>query len=310
MIELQDLSKTYRSWAGSRTVPALDGVAVTIEAGEVAGIAGPNGAGKSTLISILLGFLSPTGGTARIDGLVPRAYVERRGVGYLAELIAIPPRWTVEATLRRGAALAGVPEAARPSRIDDLLHRLGLADQRAKQARQLSKGNLQRLGLAQALVSDADLIVLDEPTHGLDPVWTQRFRDVVRGLRRPGRTVVIASHNLDELERLADRVLILNQGRLERVVAVGAAPEVAAGTAPPPLVYRLALAAPHPALPATFPGAAPIAGRTAEWRVVGDLGELNRSLAALLAAGATVRSFDAEESRLESEFRAAVGDAP
>lgn len=303
MIELQGLSKTYRAALGGRTVAALDDLTVTLRAGEVVGIAGPNGAGKSTLISLLLGFIAPTRGSARVAGLTPRAYVEHHGAAYLAELPAIPPQWTVASTLARGAVLAGVAPGERSARAARAIERLGLGDQRAKRVRELSKGNLQRLGMAQALVGDSDLVVLDEPTHGLDPVWTQRFRDVVAELRRPTRLMLVASHNLDELERIADRVLILTQGRLERVVDVGAGPAVGERAA---VTYRISLAAPHPALAASFPSAEPVAGRAAEWRVRGDVADLNRGLAALMGAGATVTAFAPEESRLESEFRAAV----
>ncbi len=303
MIELQGLSKTYRSLLGGRAVQALDDLTLTLNRGEVVGVAGPNGAGKSTLISLLLGFLHPTRGTARIDGLAPRAYVERHGSAYLAELVAIPPRWTVERALQRYAILADVPDAALRSRVDAAIDRLGLEEHRVKEVRQLSKGTLQRLGLAQALLGDADLVILDEPTHGLDPVWTQQFRDVVRDLRRPSRVMLIASHNLDELERLADRVAILNQGRLQRLVTPGSAP---AGDGA--VTYRLRLALQHPALAQAFPEAIAVEGRPNEWRVRAELADLNRALSGLLAAGAVVVAFAPEESRLETEFRAAVAD--
>ncbi|HEU5170507.1 MAG TPA: ABC transporter ATP-binding protein [Gemmatimonadales bacterium] len=303
MIEIAHLSKTYRSLLGGRSVPALDDLTLAIQPGEVVGVAGPNGAGKSTLISLLLGFLAPTAGTVRLAGHTPRAYVERRGAAYLPELMALPPRWTVDAALRRHAVLAGVPAAAVPARVDRMVEWLGLEEHRRKQVRQLSKGTLQRLGLAQALVGDSDLVVLDEPTHGLDPVWTQRFRDVVRELRRPERCIVMASHNLDELERLADRVAILHQGRLERVVHAGAA-----DTGEASCVYRLAATRAAEAVARLFPGASLVEGRDNEWRVVGRLPELNRALAELIALGAVVASFAPESSRLEAEFRAAVGE--
>jgi ABC-2 type transport system ATP-binding protein len=304
VIELQGLSKTYRSLLGTRVVPALDDLTVTLARGEVVGIAGPNGAGKTTLLSLLLGYLPPTRGSVLVEGSLPRWWIERHGAGYLAELIAVPGRWSVHAALRRYATLAGVPNDRVAERVETLLDGFGLADQRSKRVRELSKGNLQRLGLAQALAGDSDFVVLDEPTHGLDPIWTQRFRDVVRDLRRPSRLILIASHNLDELERLADRVLILHQGRLERIVAAGAGAPPAAGVE---LAYRLALAAPHAALAGAFPAAAAVEGRRAEWRVRGELAALNHGLAELLAAGAVVTGFAPEESRLESEFRAAVG---
>jgi len=303
VIELKGLSKTYRSLPGGRVVPALDDLTLTLARGEVVGVAGPNGAGKTTLISLLLGYLAPTSGSLLLEGQAPRPWIERHGAAYLAELIAIPGQWSVEAAMRRYAVLAQVPAGRVTERVEALLRDFGLADQRGKRVRELSKGNLQRLGLAQALAGDNDFVVLDEPTHGLDPLWTQRFRDVVRDLRRPSRLILIASHNLDELERLADRVLILHQGRVERIVAAGAGAIASAGVA---LAYRLALGAAHPALARVFPDAEAIDGRMAEWRVRGELEALNRGLAELLSAGALVTAFAPEESRLESEFRAAV----
>lgn len=303
MIDCAGLTKVYRPLLGGRTVRALDDLTLTVQRGEVVGIAGPNGAGKSTLISLLLGFLDPTAGAVRLDGARPRAYVERRGVGYLTELVQLPGRWGVVGTLQRAATLGGMAGAPRTAAVERAIERLGLEEHRTKQVRQLSKGNLQRLGLAIALLGDHELLVLDEPTHGLDPVWTQRFRDLVRESRRPDRAILIASHNLDELERLADRTLILSQGRLQRIVTAADA-RGAAGT------WRLALAAAHDGLAAAFPEAEPVAGRPLEWHVRGELAALNARLAALLAAGAPVVAFAPEESGLEREFRSAVrGDA-
>jgi ABC-2 type transport system ATP-binding protein len=301
VIEIAALSKTYRSLLGSRTVPALDSVTLRVAPGEVVGVAGPNGAGKSTLISILLGFLNPTGGTVRIAGQPPRAYVESRGAGYLPELLPLPPRWSAESTLRRHATLAGIPAEDVAKRTERMVEWLGLDEHRKKDIRQLSKGTLQRLGLAQALIGDSDVVVLDEPTHGLDPLWTQRFRDIVRELRRPGRCILIASHDLDELERLADRVAILHQGRLERVVTAGIS-----AAAEEPAVYRIGATGAEGVMARAFPSATPVEGRANEWRVRGSVPELNQGLAALIAAGAAVVSFGPEASRLESEFRAAV----
>ncbi|HYD15190.1 MAG TPA: ABC transporter ATP-binding protein, partial [Hyphomicrobium sp.] len=194
MIVFEDVTKVYTSLIRRRPVRAVDGFSLEIPAGEVFGIAGPNGAGKSTLIAMLLGFLKPTEGRLRIAGLKPRLFVETRGVGYLSELVAIPPTWNVRRALMRYAVLANVPPAERLPRVNSAIAQLGLEEHQRKRVKQLSKGNLQRLGLAQALLSESDVIVLDEPTHGFDPIWTQRFRDIARGLKRPGRAVLIASH--------------------------------------------------------------------------------------------------------------------
>jgi ABC-2 type transport system ATP-binding protein len=265
------------------------------------GIAGPNGAGKSTLINLTLGFLAPSEGEVRIDGMPPRRYVERNGIGYLSELVAINPRWRAELALARYAVLAGIPAGDVARRVSAVIEELGLGPHREKSVRALSKGNLQRLGLAQALLREERILVLDEPTHGLDPVWTQRFREIVVALRRSDRTILIASHNLDELQRLADRVAILDRGRLQRVVAPGV--EAPAG----PAAYRIVLASGADMVPAVFPGATALGRGEFELREL-DLAALNRGLAELVARGALVASVVPTRSALERQFREAVGE--
>ncbi|HEX9129801.1 MAG TPA: ABC transporter ATP-binding protein, partial [Gemmatimonadaceae bacterium] len=220
VIEFKNVGKIYKSLLGS-SVKAVEEFSLTVVDGETLGVAGPNGAGKTTLIAMMLGYLRPTTGTVEINGLPARQYVERNGIGYLSELIAINPKWRAENALVRYATLAGISSAEISSRVNYVIDLLGLAEHRDKKVKALSKGNLQRLGLAQALLRDEQILVLDEPTHGLDPVWTQRFRDIVEELRRPDRTILIASHNLDELQRLADRVAIIDRGRLQRLVSTG-----------------------------------------------------------------------------------------
>ena len=211
MIEFESATKVYRSFLG-RSVTAVEDFSLRVAEGEVLGIAGPNGAGKSTLISLILGYIRPTHGKVTIGGLDPRKYVEKNGIGYLSELMNINANWTAESSLQRYAVLADIKPADIPGRVNAVIDQLGIGEHRNKKIKALSKGNLQRLGLAQSLLRDEPVMILDEPTHGLDPVWTQRFRDIVENLRRPGRTVIIASHNLDELQRLADRVAIIDRG--------------------------------------------------------------------------------------------------
>jgi ABC-2 type transport system ATP-binding protein len=303
VIALEAVGKTYRTLITRREVRALDNFSLTVSRGEVVGIAGPNGAGKSTLISLIIGFLTPTSGTVRIDGQSPRAYVERTGVGYLPELPALPPRWTVREALVRRAVLGGRGAAA-TRRALELSAQLGLDEHLRKQVRQLSKGNLQRLGLGQALLDDSDLLILDEPTHGLDPLWTQRFRELVATLRRPDRLILVASHNLDELERIADRVAIIHQGRLQRVERPGAGDD----TAETVRTWRLVLAPGRPLPPGVLSGAEPVEGREGAWRVQGTLADVNAELRRLLEAGGSVAAFGPEVGGLESAFRAAVGE--
>ena len=280
---------------------AVEDFSLAIGESEVFGLAGPNGAGKSTLISLLLGYLEPTDGRIRIAGLTPRAFVERNGIAYLSELIAIPQRWRLEESLRRYGILAGVPAAQLDERIAYVIDLLGLDDQRGKNTKQLSKGNLQRLGLAQALLREEQVIILDEPTHGLDPVWTQRFRDVVEALRRPGRAIFIASHNLDELQRLADRVAIIDNGRLQRIVEPRGTPGAAATP------YIITVVGDQGVVAAVFPGA--VARGNGEHELPAyDLASLNAGVATLLQRGALVSSLRPAHSVLEQHFREAVGE--
>lgn len=302
MIEFHSVYKRYAPPFGGRTVTALAGLTLSVRRGEVLGIAGPNGAGKSTLIGILLGYVRPTAGEVRIDGQLPRAYIERHGIGYLSELVDVEPRWTVGDALERFATLAGVRDADVALRAQEVAERMGLADKREARFRELSKGNKQRLGLAQALLRRERVLVLDEPTHGLDPLWTNRFRGVVAELRRPDRAVLIASHNLEELERLCDRVAILDGGQLQRVVEVTRVMPMTRAT-----IWRVTVAGGAEALAEAFGGAEPL-GR-GDWAVrAASLPELNARLRDAIDRGVLVSGVAPAQSALEHEFHEAVGD--
>jgi ABC-2 type transport system ATP-binding protein len=304
VIEFHNVGKTYRSLTG-RNVRAVDGFSLEIPRGEVFGIAGPNGAGKSTLIGVLLGFLHPSDGHVRVNGMQPRSYIEKHGIGYLSELVTINKRWRADAALTRYAILADIPRERIPESVEKAIATLGLGEHRRKSVKALSKGNLQRLGLAQALLRDEELLILDEPTHGLDPVWTQRFRDIVAGLRDPNRTMIIASHNLDELQRLADRVAIIDHGKLQRVVGTSSLDQQSAGA----LTYRISLASGAEHFARIFPDAVAV-GRGEHEVVVPDLATLNRGLGELLLAGTIVAAVVPTRSVLEQQFREAVGESP
>jgi ABC-2 type transport system ATP-binding protein len=302
VIEFKRVGKTYRSLLGN-SVKAVEEFSLVVNAGEILGIAGPNGAGKTTLIAMLLGYLRPTTGIVEIDGLPARQYIERSGIGYLSELIAINPKWRARAALVRYAILAGVPEPEIDGRVNFVIDLLGLAEHRDKKVKALSKGNLQRLGLAQALLRDERLLVLDEPTHGLDPVWTQKFRDIVTDLRQPDRIILIASHNLDELQRLADRVAIIDRGRLQRVVSTAYEHTSTTTTSR----FRLTLARGDDVIRALLPGVEE-AGRGEYDVTVNSVADLNALLADLIGRGALVASVVPERSALEQQFREAVGE--
>jgi ABC-2 type transport system ATP-binding protein len=298
LVQVEGVGKIYRGLR--RRVRAVADVTLHMRPGEVFGLAGPNGAGKSTLIAMLLGFLRPTTGAVRIRGLAPRKFVEHHGIGYLSELVTIPPRWRLEEALSRYALLAGIAPSRVHARVFELVELLGLAEHVGKQIRHLSKGNLQRVGLAQALLHDEQLIVLDEPTHGLDPVWTQRFREIVVGLRHPGRVIVIASHNLDELQRIADRVAIIDHGRIQRVVTTRAAadPTMAAP-------YRVVIARGLPEARAAMSDARVVGPDELELPPL-SIEAVNALLQNLLARGVLVASVTPVYSSLERQFREAV----
>jgi ABC-type multidrug transport system ATPase subunit len=307
MIDFRGVGYTYRSLIRRRHVRAVDDFTLSISPGEVLGLAGPNGAGKTTLIALMLGYLRPTEGDVSVDGIAPRAFVERHGVGYLSELINIPPRWTLEQSLTRFALLAGVTGRELRARVDAVIEKLGIGEHRKKAIRQLSKGNLQRLGLAQALLREERVMILDEPTHGLDPVWTQRFREIAAELRRPERIIFMASHNLDELQRLADRVAIIDRGRLQRVVTTRGAAVTPADRAGTP--YLITVARGAELVAEVFPGARERAPGEFELPA-SDLAFLNRGVADLVARGALVSMLTPVRTALEQHFREAVGDRP
>ena len=303
VIAFDSVSKTYTSLFRP-PVRAVEEFTLTIAQGEILGLAGPNGAGKSTLISLLLGYLPPTAGRVSIAGAAPRPYIERHGIGYLSELITLNPQWTLDGALERLAMLAGLPSALARERVEAVIEELGIGEHRGKKLKALSKGNLQRLGLAQALLREEQVLILDEPTHGLDPVWTQRFRDLVQRLRSAERTMLIASHNLDELERLCDRVAIIDRGRLQRVVDTRrSATRAVAAT------YHLTVASGANHVPAVFPEAVSLGDGQFEIQG-GNAPILNQRLADLLQRGGLITALVPAHSGLEAQFREAVRALP
>jgi ABC-2 type transport system ATP-binding protein len=302
VIEFRNVGKTYRSLLGN-SVKAVEEFSLVVGEGEILGVAGPNGAGKTTLIAMMLGYLRPTTGAVEINGVPPRQYIERHGIGYLSELIAINPKWRAETALVRFATLAGIAASEIPRRVGYVIDLLGLAEHRDKKVKALSKGNLQRLGLAQTLLRDEQILVLDEPTYGLDPVWTQRFRDIVGELRRPDRTMLIASHNLDELQRLADRVAIIDHGVLQRIVNMRSAIDDCA-----PSAYRVSVLAGAEKLKAAIPTAVDLG--SGEFQLAAtDLAALNQTLARLMLDGVLIARVAPAHSALEREFREAVSES-
>ena len=188
--------------------------------GEVFALLGPNGAGKTTLLKILLGIIRSSGGAATLLGFPAGDRRGRRKVGYLPEHLRIPPHHTSVTALDYYGSLSGLSPAEIRSRRDGLLDRVGLAGRDRESVKRFSKGMRQRLGLAQALLHDPEVLILDEPTDGLDPVGRSEVRRILTELRAAGKTVFLNSHLLQEVELVCDRVAILHQGRLRFVGAL------------------------------------------------------------------------------------------
>ena len=216
-ITVSSLHKTYRSgWLRNKTVRALRGVDLTLEPGRVFGLLGPNGAGKTTLVKILLGIVHPTDGHARLFDQPVSSSTARLPVGYLPEKHNFPDLLTAQQMLNRYGQMSYVSAEKRKTRIPELLETVGLDGHADTKIGTFSKGMLQRVGIAQALMNDPDLLFLDEPTDGVDPVGRRDIRDLLVWLRDEGTTIFINSHLLSEVEKVCSEVAIMNEGELVR----------------------------------------------------------------------------------------------
>ncbi|WP_419195272.1 ABC transporter ATP-binding protein [Novipirellula herctigrandis] len=216
MVHVRDLTKTYSGWSfrGRKVVNALRGVSLDAFRGEVFGLLGPNGAGKTTLIKILLGVVRSSSGTASLFGKPAGSTDARMQVGYLPESLRVDRHHTARSALRYYGRMSRMSAAEITRRSDELLELVGLEGRDRESVRQFSKGMYQRLGLAQALMHDPDLLVLDEPTDGLDPVGRNEVRMVIDRLRESGKTIFLNSHILQEVELICSRVAIMAKGKI------------------------------------------------------------------------------------------------
>lgn len=212
MIEVQDLTKAYGS------VIAVDHVSFTVNKGEILGFLGPNGAGKTTTMRVLTGFMPATSGTARIGGfdVFDDSIQVRRRIGYLPEVPPLYPDMSVGAYLDFVARIKDVPSEKRADRVADALKKANIEDKRGELIKRLSRGYKQRVGLAQALVHDPDVIILDEPTVGLDPKQIIEVRNLIKGLAGT-HTIILSTHILPEVSATCDRVVIINKGKIAAV---------------------------------------------------------------------------------------------
>jgi ABC-2 type transport system ATP-binding protein len=213
--EFDHVAKTYKLGLTGRTgVPAVRGVTFTVPTGSVFGLLGPNRAGKTTLVKMLLSLCAPSAGTiVRLGAPIADRRTLAR-IGYMHENHAFPRYLSAAELLYFYGGLSGVGSEALGPRVEALLKRVGLADRQAEPIARFSKGMVQRLGLAQALINEPDLLILDEPTEGLDLLGRQLMRQVVREFKAAGKTVLLVSHVLTEVEELCDRVAVLVGGRL------------------------------------------------------------------------------------------------
>jgi ABC-2 type transport system ATP-binding protein len=212
LIEVQDLTKAFGS------VTAVDHVSFTVNKGEILGFLGPNGAGKTTTMRILTGYMPATSGTARIAGfdVFTDSLEVRRRIGYLPENPPLYPDMTVETYLDFVTRIKNVPSEKRRERIADALEKTSIVDKRTQLIKRLSRGYKQRVGLAQALVHDPDVIILDEPTVGLDPKQIIEVRNLIKGLAG-SHTIILSTHILPEVSMTCDRVVIINKGKIAAV---------------------------------------------------------------------------------------------
>lgn len=219
-VSVQDLRKTYFDGLLRRRFEALKGVSFEVGRGEVFGLLGPNGAGKTTFIKILLGIVRKSGGSAQLLGKPAGDRLARKGVGYLPEHLRIPRHHNALTAMEYYGRLAGLSYREINESRMPLLELVGLRGREKDSVKKYSKGMLQRLGLAQALIRDPDLLILDEPTDGLDPRGRSEIRRIISDLAKEGKTVFLNSHILQEVEMVCSRVAILDQGNLMRVGTV------------------------------------------------------------------------------------------
>ena len=217
VIETRSLTKVYRDFWGRQKVRALKSLDLEVRRGEIFGLLGPNGSGKTTTIKLLLGLLFPTSGRALVFDRDASDTAKNERIGYLPEESYLYKFLNAEETLDFYGRLFDMPAAKRRQRIDELIDLVDLNWARRRQLKEYSKGMTRLIGLAQALINDPELILLDEPTSGLDPIRTRQMKDMILRLRDQGKTIVMCSHLLADVQDVCDRIAILHQGELKEL---------------------------------------------------------------------------------------------
>ena len=214
VVRVEGLEKTFKDFWGRSRVRAVSGISFTVRRGGVFGLLGPNGSGKSTTLKILLGLLHPSAGSVMVLGASPREVAVKSRIGYLPEESPLYPYLSAWETLDFFGRLFAVASEERRERIGQLLAMVGLSHARDRAVGEFSKGMLRRMGLAQALINNPELVLLDEPTAGLDPVGCRQVKDLILGLAQHGKTVILCSHLLADVEAVCDHIAILHNGRI------------------------------------------------------------------------------------------------
>lgn len=239
------LTKEFRDFWGRPKAKAVNSIDFEIRQGEVVGLLGPNGSGKSTTVKMLLGLLYPTGGRLSVFGRSPRVVETKREIGYLPEESYLYKYLTAAETLDFFGSLFNLSAGDRRERIEQLLEMVGLEHARRRRVGEFSKGMARRIGLAQAMINDPSFLILDEPTSGLDPLGCREVKDLILTLKRRGKTVLVTSHLLSDVEDVCDRVIILYggkiraQGELNELLKVSGENRITTPSLPPAAMEKL-----------------------------------------------------------------------
>lgn len=214
VVETEGLTKVYQPLLGGTGVLALNDLSITIVEGEAFGLVGPNGSGKTTCLKLLLGLIFPTAGRARLFGKSVFSLDAKERVGFMPEAPYFYDHVTGEGLLNYYSTFFGMGRRQRRERVDELLSMVGMQERRKMLLRHYSRGMLQRIGIAQAMLNDPSLLIMDEPTSGLDPIGSYQIRHLILELKQRGKTILLCSHLLNEVEALCDRVAVLHRGNL------------------------------------------------------------------------------------------------
>jgi len=220
VIEIRNSTRTFRDFWRRPRVRAVRDISFSVRPGEVFGLLGPNGSGKSTTIKMILGLINPTSGSLRVLDHAPDHVRTKERIGYLPEDSYLYPYLTCEETIDFFGHLFNLSASARRERVEQLLEMIGLQQARKRIVGDFSKGMARRIGLAQALINDPDLVILDEPTSGLDPLGCRQVKDLILTLAKRGKTVLLSSHLLADVEDVCDRVAILYNGQIQAMGSV------------------------------------------------------------------------------------------